>query len=99
MKKLVVLQQADPNLKIVPNMAHTAKRFIRWKNKYEQQMDESYDLALLLTRYCTTLLCVIQYIVILFLISRVDLKFGSNDHTGKILLYVCACVCVSELCI
>ena len=51
MKKLVILQEADPNLKIVPNMAHTAKRFIRWKNKYENKMVESYDLALLLTRY------------------------------------------------
>ena len=51
MKKLVILQEADPNLKIVPNMAHTAKRFIRWKNKYEKEMVESYDLALLLTRY------------------------------------------------
>ena len=59
MKKLVMLEQAHPNLKIVPNMVHTAKRFIRWKNKYEQETDESYDLALLLTRYLMTLPCVV----------------------------------------
>ena len=59
MKKLVMLEQAHPNLKIVPNLAHTAKRFIRWKNKYEQETDESYDLALLLTRYLMTLPCVV----------------------------------------
>ena len=59
MKKLVMLEEAHPNLKIVPNLAHTAKRFIRWKNKYEQETDESYDLALLLTRYLMTLPCVV----------------------------------------
>ena len=59
MKKLVMLEQAHPNLKVVPNLAHTAKRFIRWKNKYEQETDESYDLALLLTRYLITLPCVV----------------------------------------
>ena len=59
MKKLVMLEEAHPNLKIVPNLAHTAKRFIRWKNKYEQETDESYDLALLLTRYLVTLPCIV----------------------------------------
>ena len=49
-KKLVMLEQADSDLKIVPNMAHSAKRFIRWKKRYEKKTDESYDLALLLTR-------------------------------------------------
>ena len=52
-KKLVVLEEHDPSLKIVPNVALSAKRFIRWKNKYQKQIDDSYDLALLLTRYTT----------------------------------------------
>lgn len=50
MKKLVMLEQPDPGLKLVSNVAVTAKRFIRWKNKYEKNAHEHYDLALLLTR-------------------------------------------------
>ena len=51
MKKLVMLEQPDSSLKLVPNVVASARRFIRWKNKYEKNEDERYDLALLLTRY------------------------------------------------
>ena len=50
MKKLVMLEQPDRGLKLVSNVALSAKRFTRWKNKYEKKENERYDLALLLTR-------------------------------------------------
>ena len=55
LKKLVILEQPDPGLKLVPNVDLSEKRFIKWKKAYEKNADERYDLALLLTRYVRAL--------------------------------------------
>ena len=54
-KKLVILEQPDPSLRLVPNVDLSAKRFIRWKKAYEKKEGERYDLSLLLTRYVSVL--------------------------------------------
>jgi len=49
-KKLVLLEEPDPGLKVANSVSRTMRRFIRWKKSFEKKSAENYDLAILLTR-------------------------------------------------
>ncbi|XP_065904141.1 A disintegrin and metalloproteinase with thrombospondin motifs 6-like isoform X2 [Dysidea avara] len=49
-KKLVLLEEPDPSLKVANSVSRTMRRFIRWKKSFEKKSGEKYDLAVLLTR-------------------------------------------------